>query len=183
MMPVIRVSYETWDRLKSYARPFEDKPEDIVNLALDALDEKKGRGAPPKPMMPPQANALKVAYAARASGAPEPPAASTSEHVVSGRKLPQKEFRMPLMQTLLELGGSAEVSKIRKVMARKMAPVLSKADYQPVSSGEERWWNAICWERADLVREGLFLDHSERGVWELSEKGKFLARDPERSTD
>jgi hypothetical protein len=128
MMPVIRVSYETWDRLKSYARPFEDKPEDIVNLALDALDEKKGRGAPPKPMMPPQANALKVAYAARASGAPEPPAASTSEHVVSGRKLRQKEFRMPLMQTLLELGGSAEVSKIRKVMARKMAPVLSKAD-------------------------------------------------------
>ena len=37
-----------------YARPFEDKPEDIVNLALDALDEKKGRGAPPKPMMPPE---------------------------------------------------------------------------------------------------------------------------------
>jgi len=65
--------------IETYARPFEDKPEDIVNLALDALDEKKGRGAPPKPMMPPQANALKVAYAARASGAPEP--ATRSEHV------------------------------------------------------------------------------------------------------
>jgi hypothetical protein len=66
---------------------------------------------------------------------------------------------------------------------RKMASLLSEADYQPVSSGDERWWNAICWERADLVREGLFRDYSERGVWELSEKGKSLVRDMERSTD
>jgi hypothetical protein len=135
-------------------------PEDIVNLALDALEEKKGREAPPNPKTPP-----------------------SSERVVSGgKKLPQREFRMPLMKTLLELGGSSEVSEIRKIMERKMAPLLSEADYQPVSSGE-RWWNAICWERADLVREGLFLDYSERGVWELSEKGKSLARDTEGSTD
>ena len=40
MMPVIRLSEATWERLKAHARPFEDKPEDIVNLALDALDEK-----------------------------------------------------------------------------------------------------------------------------------------------
>jgi hypothetical protein len=36
---------------------------------------------------------------------------------------------------------------------------------------------------ADLVREGLFHDYSERGVWELSEKGKSLVREMERSTD
>jgi Mrr restriction endonuclease-like protein len=158
MMPVIRVSDATWERLKAYAKPFEDKPEDIVNLALDALDEKTGRTAPPKPETQP-----------------------LSEQAVGGKKLPQKEFRMPLMKTMLELGGSAHVSEIRKVMQRKMAPLLSEADYQPVKSGEERWWNAICWERADLVREGLFLDHSERGVWELSEKGKSLVH--KRSTD
>jgi Mrr N-terminal domain len=158
MMPVIRVSDATWERLKAYAKPFEDKPEDIVNLALDALDEKTGRTAPSKPKTPP-----------------------LSEQEVGGKKLPQKEFRMPLMETLLELGGSAHVSEIRKAMERKMAPLLTEADYQSVSSGEERWWNAICWERADLVREGLFRDYSKRGVWELSEKGKSLVR--ERSTD
>jgi hypothetical protein len=61
-------------------------------------------------------------------------------------------------------------------MEGKMAPLLSEADYQLVSSGDPRWWNAICWERADLVREGLFVDYSERGVWELSEKGKSLVQ-------
>jgi restriction endonuclease Mrr len=65
------------------------------------------------------------------------------------------------------------VSAIRQVMEKKMASRLSEADLALVTSGEPRWWNAICWERADLVREGLFAD-SERGVWKLSEKGKKL---------
>jgi Mrr N-terminal domain len=152
MMPVIRVSDQTWERLKGHAKPFEDKPEDIVNLALDALDEKIGRERA-KPQTP-----------------------KAAERKDGGRKLPQKEFRIPLMKTILELGGSANVSEIRRVMEKKMAPLLSQADHQLVSSNEPRWWNAICWERADLVREGLFEEYSERGVWRLSEKGKSLVR-------
>jgi hypothetical protein len=150
MMPTIRVSDATWERLKAHARPLEDRAEDVILRALDALDHKSGLVTPEEP-----------------KALPKPPA--------SGKKLPQREFRLPLMKTLLELGGSADVSEIRKVMERKMAPLLSDADYQPVASGDPRWWNAICWERADLVREGLFLDHSQRGVWELSQKGKSLA--------
>jgi hypothetical protein len=65
--------------------------EDIINLALDALDEKTGRRAPSKPKVTPP-----------------------SDQVFSGKKLPQKEFRMPLMRTVLELGGSAEVSQSAK---------------------------------------------------------------------
>jgi len=59
----------------------------------------------------------------------EPKTPSPSEQAVSGKKLPQKEFRMPLMKTLFELGGSAHVSEIRKVMERKMASLLNEADY------------------------------------------------------
>jgi len=152
MMPVIRVSDSTWERLKGYARPFEDKPEDIVNLALDALDEKLGKKTKEHPRI-----------------------VVTKAATPEGRKLPQREFRLPLMKLLLELGGSADVSKIRKVLEPRMAPLLSEADYALVSSGDPRWWNAACWERADLVREGLFLEYSPRGVWELSESGKALA--------
>jgi len=150
MMPTIRVSDATWERLKAHARPLEDRAEDVIIRALNVLDQKTGL-ATTEPKAPPKPSA-------------------------SGKKLPQREFRLPLMRTLLELGGSAEVSEIRKLMERKMAPLLSEADHQPVSSGDPRWWNAICWERADLVREGLFLDNSQRGVWELSEKGKSLAQ-------
>ena len=31
MMPVIRISEKTWERLKSYARPLEDSADDVVN--------------------------------------------------------------------------------------------------------------------------------------------------------
>jgi Mrr N-terminal domain len=151
MMPVIRVSDATWERLKAYARPFEDKPEDVVVLALNALDEKVGRKPPRAP---------NVIHA----------------RTVNGSKLPQKEFRIPLMKALLELGGSADVADIRRLVEKKVASLLSDADYEPVAGGDPRWWNATCWERANLVREGLFLPKSQRGVWELSEKGKQQLR-------
>jgi hypothetical protein len=149
MMPVIRVSNDTWERLKSHARPFEDKPEDVVNLALDALDQKLGR---------------------RAFNAP---ATIKAGH---GNKLPQKEFRVPLLKTLLEFGGSANVSRIRKTMEQKMAPKLGEVDYLPVSTGDPRWWNATCWMRNDLLKEGLIRSDTERGVWALSDEGKKAAR-------
>ena len=38
MMPVVRISDMTWERMKAHARPFEDSPEDIIKLALDALE-------------------------------------------------------------------------------------------------------------------------------------------------
>jgi hypothetical protein len=143
MMPVIRISDPTYERLKSHARPFDDKPEDIVNLALDALDEKLGRR-------------------------PAPKAVAERRERVTGRRLPQKEFRAPLIETLRELGGSAAVAKIRKVMEKKMAPRLHAADYEPVSTGDPRWWNAVCWERSNLAKEGIIDRTSDRGIWTLS---------------
>jgi len=146
MMPVIRITEKTWERMKKYARPLEDSADDVVNLALDALD---GRG-----------------------DAPRPAAVSKPKAARRGNKLPQKEFRQPLLETLRDLGGKSAVKIIREKMEPKVAPRLSEADYAPVSTGEPRWWNAVCWERHDLVREGLLKDDSERGVWELSERGR-----------
>jgi putative N-acetylmannosamine-6-phosphate epimerase len=34
-MPVIRISQQTWERLKTYATPLEDTADDVVNVALD----------------------------------------------------------------------------------------------------------------------------------------------------
>jgi hypothetical protein len=150
MMPVIRVSDETWERMKSHARPFEDKPEDVVNLALDALDKKLGRHKPA-------------------------PKRLAREPHLKLEKTPQKEFREPLMRELYKLGGSAEVSQIRRVMKEALAGRLKEGDLQLVSTGDPRWWNAICWERAELVRAGLFVDDGKRGVWKLSDRGKKMA--------
>jgi hypothetical protein len=72
-------------------------------------------------------------------------------------------------------GGKASVKEIRECLEPRMAPRLSSADYEQVSSGDPRWWNAVSWERNDLVKEGLLRGDSERGVWELSARGRQAA--------
>jgi hypothetical protein len=42
-MPVIRISQKTWERLKSHASPLEHTANDVVSLALDALDAAQKR--------------------------------------------------------------------------------------------------------------------------------------------
>jgi hypothetical protein len=160
MMPVIRISDETWERLKAYARPLEDSAEDVVRLALDALDKQHGRSTKTERSKP----AMK---------------ATTRRQRSNGEKLPQKEFRRPLLDVLREKGGKARVKEIRELLEPRMAPRLSSADYEQVSSGDPRWWNAVCWERNDLVKEGLLRGDSERGIWELSARG----RDPADSSN
>jgi hypothetical protein len=149
MMPVIRVSDHTWQRMQQHARPFEDKPEDVINLALDALDKSLGRAVPAK--------------------APDPSKVEPKRPAAGAQKLPQKELRWPLVETLRELGGGAHVSEIKALLEKKVEHKLGEADYLPVSTGDARWWNAACWERDAMVKEGLLASGSKRGYWELSE--------------
>src|SRR4051812_48495633 len=124
MMPVIRVSDETYARLKKHAQPFEDTPESVITKALNALEMMDGAVAPTSPVS-----------ATQRSDAP---------------KLPQKEFRYPLLMTLLKFGGRAQAKDVRAVLGPIMSPKLSDGDYESVSTGDPRWWNAVCWERSDL---------------------------------
>lgn len=90
------------------------------------------------------------------------------------KKTPEEAYRRPILEALYELGGSASVDDVLKVVERKMKPLLKEVDYQKVPSGKEiRWRNTAKWERSTLVKEGLLKSKSEspKGVWELSEKG------------
>ncbi len=129
-MPVIRVSDQTWQRLQRHARPFEDKPEDVVNMALNALEEALG---------------IKTAVKLKSKLAPKREGA--------GSKLPQKEFRAPLVTTLRDLGGGAHVSEIKAELEKRIGHMLGDGDLVPVSNGDPRWWNATCWERDSMVKE------------------------------
>jgi hypothetical protein len=147
MMPVIRISDKTFERMKKFAEPFVHSPDDIVNLALDALE---------------QTRLVKV------------PAPSPSGNSRAKPKLPQKEFEKPLLQVLYELGGGGSLAVVRPIMERKMREHLKEGDFDLVSTGEPRWWNATCWARSALVQEGLLRSDSDRGYWELSETGLAL---------
>lgn len=152
-MPVIRISQQTWDRLKTYATPLEDTADDVVNIALDAL-EAAGR--------------KRLRIARHSTAAPLPSK--------RGKRTPLKKFRAPLLETLYRLGGKAYSREIRKTIERLVAPMLGKADYELVSNAQPRWWNTICSVRNDFIRQGLFRNDSERGIWELSKQGFELMR-------
>src|SRR5882762_1126165 len=108
MMPVIRISDATYAELQKHAKPFEDSPESIIVKALKALDAEKGIKPKPLVIKPlPKKN--------------------------DGSKLPQKEFRLPLLITLLELGGSAAAKAVREKIEPMLASRLSAGDYEKVS--------------------------------------------------
>ncbi|MBV8594039.1 MAG: hypothetical protein JOZ27_07060 [Caulobacteraceae bacterium] len=154
MMPVVRISDRNWDRLKKFARPLEDSADDVVGRALDALE---------------------------ARGGEVPSTTTKAAPRKRGNKLPQKDFREPLLGVLRGLGGMANVATIREKMLVEMGPKLLPGDHQLVSSGDPRWWNAVCWVRNDLANEGVIDRETPRGVWALakrtvSEKGDSRAR-------
>ena len=44
------------------------------------------------------------------------------------------------------MGGAVRTNDLRPVMKGKMMSALLPGDLELVSTDDERWWNATCWE-------------------------------------
>ncbi len=89
-----------------------------------------------------------------------------------GLRTPEDEFRIPILEAIVELGGSAPMSKVLNLVEKKMKGKLNEYDYQTLQSTSSiRWKNTAQWCRNTMVREGLLKSDSPRGIWEISEKG------------
>ncbi|MBM0123457.1 winged helix-turn-helix domain-containing protein [Pimelobacter simplex] len=73
---------------------------------------------------------------------------------------------------LQEMRGRGVVDEILAEVERRMSPLLTDGDYDLVDNHELRWRNAARWERKDMVRDGLITPTQERGVWELTPRGR-----------
>ena len=154
-MPVIRITDATWDRLKRWAIPLEDSPEDALRKVLEAAEEH-------------------LKYRQPTSGGHRRRSITIlkREKLRKGLKTPQQAYRQPILEALYELGGSASVGDVLHIVKKKMQPVLNDVDYQKLPSGVDfRWHNTAMWERFDLVNEGLLKSGSPAGIWELSDNG------------
>lgn len=158
-MPTIRISDDSLKRLKAWAEPLEDSADSALTKALDAAERARAGGAP-------EARSLEDA------GGPWRPGPEAAPRP----RFPDDEFRRPLLETLHALGGRAHVRDVRPALRERLASRLGGGDFDRLESGEERWWNAVRWERYKLKDEGYLRADSRRGVWELSEKGNaFVA--------
>jgi Mrr N-terminal domain len=154
LMPVIRVSQQTWERLQRHARPLEHTANDVVEMALNALEAQVKRGG--------SLHAKNTATLTKKQINRSKPRASS---------LSLNRLRVPLLKALHRQGGKAYSREIRATMERVLAPLLGNTDYELVSNGQPRWWNLICSMRNQLIADGLFRNDSPRGVWELTRKG------------
>ena len=94
------------------------------------------------------------------------------QKIKKGLKTPESQYKIPILQALIELGGRGEVNDILVKVYEKMKDILKPIDLQDLPSGTDfRWRNTARWARNTMINEGLLRKDSPRGVWEITEKG------------
>ncbi len=99
----------------------------------------------------------------------------SSSRPAQGRRTPEREFIRPILESLIELGGSAKASQVLDIVFQKMKGRLSDSDLdtQPSNPSMPRWLKCAQWCRFNLVRKRKFLNRdSPRGVWEITDLGR-----------
>lgn len=91
-----------------------------------------------------------------------------------GLRTPEEEFKTPILESLIHLGGTASMTdviiQVEKIMARK----LNDYDKQPLLSAPSfpRWRNTVQWARNALVKDGLMANDSPKGIWAITDAGR-----------
>ena len=97
----------------------------------------------------------------------------SEERLHRGLMTPQSQYRIPILQSLIELDGRGEVNEILDRVYEKMKDILNEYDLEQLPSGQDyRWRNTSKWARNTMVNEGLLRKDSPYGIWEISEKGR-----------
>jgi len=88
--------------------------------------------------------------------------------------------RLPLILEIAKRGGRTHPSEVYEALAIYFN--LSQEDLdkesEDITAGrkESKWRNWVRWVRKDLVKLGFIIpSNGERGVWELTDKGKEVA--------
>jgi len=91
-----------------------------------------------------------------------------------GLRTPEEEFKTPILETLVHLGGTANMTdviiQVEKIMTNKlndydMLPLLSLPTFP-------RWRNTVQWARNALVKDGLMANDSPKGIWAITDLGR-----------
>ena len=100
-----------------------------------------------------------------------------------GGRTPEEQFIIPILESIIELGGKAEVKRVYERVHSKMKDILTEYDYEPLPSNpqEIRWKNNVRFARLRMVKEGLLAENSPRGIWEITEKGRKFYEENKQS--
>jgi hypothetical protein len=106
-----------------------------------------------------------------------PPGKST-ESRRQNRFAPAGAYWLPILESLIDLGGRSDSDSVLNSVQRKMTGILTTADLHTLPSGiSVRWRNRAQWQRKNMANIGLMRDDSPRGIWEITDSGRqFVTR-------
>ncbi|MGQ9584127.1 MAG: winged helix-turn-helix domain-containing protein [Anaerolineae bacterium] len=100
------------------------------------------------------------------------------QKVPRGSRTPDEAFQIPILTALNESGGRERTQRVVDRVGELMEAVLRETDYGVLSDGRTvRWRTTAMWCRWNMVRRGLLVSGSPRGVWEITEKGRQYLRE------
>ena len=96
-------------------------------------------------------------------------------NVSETEKISRKAYELPLLKSLVELGGaSVPNDALYRLIAEKVDIASASSEYDIVHA-RPKWVYELQWVRFALVKQGD-LDGSKRGIWEITEKGRERVR-------
>lgn len=177
MGQTIEVDDEVYGRLKDAAEPFVDTPNSVLRRLL-GLDGPAINGARPLvAASTPTGRTSSDAASPRAPRTRSKPGASKkksagSTRVPAGSILPEEEYEMPLLQALVDAGGSSPSRDVVEAIGKQLDGRLTDLDRQPLKSGAIRWENRIQFVRLKMIERGWMEKEAPRGTWAISEEGR-----------
>lgn len=185
MAPTIRIDDDVYDRLKEQAEPFVDTPNTVLRRVL-GLEKAVGADVAAPDAEPEAVGEAKAKAAVEVRRRAAPRAAKRTAprggkkpkrtRVPNGSLLPETEYDRPLLEALVELGGSAPARSVVEAVGERVKDRLTELDRERLPSGGIRWENRLQFVRLRLVEEGFMVKESGRGIWAISDEGRrFVA--------
>jgi len=85
----------------------------------------------------------------------------------------QHEYTLPLLKSLIEMGGSGKVQNVLNRIFDKMKYKLKEKDLEILPSGSDiRWKNHVRWEKLRLVTKGYLKTDPSKRTWEITNTGR-----------
>lgn len=92
-----------------------------------------------------------------------------------GDIMPQANYALPILEVLLDMGGSGATRDVLDRVFPKIKHQLKPRDLERLPSGKDiKWRNRAQWERLRLRIEGYIEKNSPQGIWEITDAGRKL---------
>jgi hypothetical protein len=108
---------------------------------------------------------------------------SVASRLQAGIKTPNEAYEQPILEILVEMGGSGRSRDVLVQVKEKMKHELNSYDYEPTPTKKHvpRWQETAEWCRNDMVhKHGYLSSGSPRGIWEITDLGRTHLRQLQR---